>query len=526
MPAASSPSPRHALLSVWDKTDLTPFAQRLKALGFVLLSTGGTARALRAAGVEVTDVSAHTASPELLDGRVKTLHPRIHAAILARRDLPEHMAQLVEHQLPPIDLVVTNLYPFVEVTSQDPDLPMSEATEQIDIGGPTMVRAAAKNHQDVIVVVDPQDYDHVASALEREGALSLEARQRLALKAFSHTADYDAAIVSFLSARFDAPTPEQALPSTLALSLVRQESLRYGENPHQLAGLYKRAGEASWGGAQVLGGKALSYNNLVDADAAVALVHEFELPSVAIIKHTNPAGAASDLISVEAAYEAALSCDAKSAFGGIVALNRPVSLALAERMAEHFYEVIAAPSFEPDALELLSKKKALRLIQLPETTAAQPSKPQALTMRQTLFGLLLQQQDLPQAELGWEVVTRLRPDEATSRALRFAWRVCKHVKSNAIVLAQDQATIGIGAGQMSRVDAVELAVRKSLTPTQGAVLASDAFFPFRDGVDEAARAGVRAIIQPGGSKRDEEVIAACDEHQIAMVMTGRRHFRH
>lgn len=524
MSAVLSPSPRYALLSVWDKANLIPFAQRLEALGFVLLSTGGTARVLRDAGVQVTDVSDHTRSPELLDGRVKTLHPRIHAAILARRELPDHMAQLEQHQLPPIDLVVTNLYPFVAVTSSTPDLPMHDAVEQIDIGGPTMVRAAAKNHQDVIVVVDPADYDEVASTLERDGGLEHEARQRLALKAFSHTADYDAAIVSFLSARFEPAHDPQQLPAKLTLALERQEALRYGENPHQLAGLYTRAGQTPWGGAKVLGGKALSYNNLVDADAAIELVYEFELPAVAIIKHTNPAGAANDLHSIEAAYEAALACDAKSAFGGIVALNRPVSLALAERMAEHFYEVIAAPSFEPDALELLSKKKALRLIELPD--AAQAPSELAMTLRQTRFGVLLQQQDLPQADLGWQVVTRAQPDEATERALRFAWRVCKHVKSNAIVLAQDLATIGIGAGQMSRVDAVELATRKSLTSTQGAVLASDAFFPFRDGVDEAARAGVRAIIQPGGSKRDEEVIAACDEHQIAMVMTGRRHFRH
>lgn len=520
MTVSASPKARYALLSVSDKAGLIPFAQRLKALGFVLLSTGGTAQALREAGLEVVEVSQYTGSDEVLGGRVKTLHPAIHAGILAKRDDPDHVAQLQERGLHEIELVVVNLYPFVQVVSDDPELPLAQAIEQIDIGGPTMLRAAAKNHAHVGVVVEPAQYEEIAQALARDGRLDEPMRQALALKAFRHTAAYDAAIVAFLQARFE---PAEAIPAFEAQALSLHQPLRYGENPHQAAGLYRSLGQPELGGAQVLGGKALSYNNLIDADAAVALCAEFELPAVAIIKHTNPAGCACAIEGVEAAYEEALRADAKSAFGGIVALNRPVSAALAERMVEHFYEVIAAPGFEPAALAILEQKKALRLIALPQTLRWP-----ALTSRATLFGTLIQQRDVASSldEAQWRCVTKVEPSPQQLESLKFAWQVCKHVKSNAIVLAQGQRTLGVGAGQMSRVDAVEIALQKALQDVRGASLASDAFFPFRDSVDLVAGAGVSAIIQPGGSKRDQEVIDACDEHGISMIFTGVRHFRH
>lgn len=501
-----------ALLSVSDKTNLVPFAQSLIELGFRLISTGGTARHLSQHHIPVLQVSDHTGAQEILNGRVKTLHPTIHGGILARREVDEDMQTLKNHHIDPIDLVVVNLYPFEQtINAQDVTWPV--AIENIDIGGPTMVRAAAKNHRDVAVVVDPQDYDAIIDALTHK-QLDQTMRRRLASKAFAHTARYDAIIASYFEAQLDDPLPPR-------LNLQTTTGLRYGENPHQRAALYHQRDAQPMGGFEQLHGKALSYNNLVDADAALALVEEFDAPSVSIIKHTNPAGCASAQ-TLEQAYIDALACDAKSAFGGIVACNRPINATLAQRMHEHFFEVILAPAFEAEALSILQQKKHIRLLTIPNILHS-PTQ----TLKHTYFGVLQQSIDAPIDGWSedWEVVTGSM-DEALKQDLLFQWRVCKHVKSNAIVMGQGTRTVGVGAGQMSRVDAVELAIKKANSSLDGAVMASDAFFPFRDAVDVAAQAGVRAIIQPGGSRRDGEVIEACQAHGITMVMTGRRHFRH
>ena len=481
----------HALLSVYDKTDLLDVARLLTQRGWTLLSTGGTRAHLVDHGIDVVEVCDHTGSPEMFHGRVKTLHPLIHAGILARRDYPEDMRQCVEQGVAPIGVVVANLYPFEQVVEQTPQ-EHARILEHIDIGGPTMVRAAAKNHAHVVVLTHPQDYPLLERALDPEGGLPT--RRLLAARAFARTARYERAIAGY----FD-PAQE----------------LRYGENPHQSATL--RGG----GAIEQLHGKALSYNNILDADAAILLSREFERPCVAIIKHTNPAGAAC-APTLEQAYVDALACDAKSAFGGIVACNRVVDGSLARRMEAHFFEVIAAPGFSDEAMEVLTRKKNLRLLKLPEVLSAPTHQ-----TRQTVFGELEQQVDPPVASWGadWEVVCG-ELDAQTKASLLFAWRVVKHVKSNAIVLAHGTRTVGVGAGQMSRVDAVALAIEKSLEPLEGSVLASDAFFPFADGPELAIDAGVRAIIQPGGSRRDAEVIQACRARGVTLVMTGRRHFRH
>ena len=510
-------APRFALLSVSDKAGLVPFAQRISAAGYTILSTGGTLKQLRDAGVDAVKVSQHTGSPEVFGGRVKTLHPRIHGGILQRRDLAEHGSEAREQDIPPIDLVVVNLYPFQQTVAR-PDVTFEDAVENIDIGGPTMVRAAAKNHAAVTIVCSPDDYDTVAAEIE-QGGTTAETRRRLALKAFRHTATYDAAISTWLAGQCgeDATTPDEI---HAPLELV--QPLRYGENPHQGAALYRQAGRPALGGAALLQGKELSYNNVIDLDAAVDAVLEYSEPSCVVIKHTNPCGVGRDATSALSAWERALEADPVSAFGGIVAFNRPVDGPLATKLAERFLEVIAAPGFDADARAILGAKAALRLV---DTSSAELT---VVRQRPTLFGTLVQQSD-PRIDLldeQFTVVTKRAPSDDERTALAFLWRVCKHVKSNAIVIGSHERTFGIGAGQMSRVDSVELAVRKATGPLQGAALASDAFFPFRDGLDAAANAGVRAIIQPGGSKRDDEVIAAANEHGIAMVFTGFRHFRH
>lgn len=511
-------SARTALLSVADKSGLVPFAQRLAAQGWKILSTGGTLSALKAAGVEAQQVSDYTGSPEVFGGRVKTLHPKIHGGILQRRDLPEHAEEAKAQNLPAIDLVVVNLYPFRETIAR-PGCTPEDAIENIDIGGPCMIRAAAKNHQSVTVCCEPSDYDAIASAIEKDGDTSPEQRRALALKAFRHTSSYDAAISTWLATQTGE---DVSLPQERHETSVVVDTLRYGENPHQAAALYKPALTEDFSGAQVLQGKALSYNNVIDLDAAVDAVGEFDEPACVIIKHTNPCGVGRDAASLILAYEAALSADPISAFGGIIALNRPMDGALATQISERFFEVIAAPGFAPEALEILSAKKNLRLVDLSNF------EPIRLRRRSTLFGELVQTADGRISELNedWNVVTERQPTEDEATALRFLWRVCKHVKSNAIVVGNNVRTFGVGAGQMSRVDSVELAIKKATADLQGCALASDAFFPFRDGLDAAAKAGVKSVIQPGGSMRDQEVIDAANEHGIAMVFTGNRHFRH
>jgi phosphoribosylaminoimidazolecarboxamide formyltransferase / IMP cyclohydrolase len=503
---------RRALLSVSDKTGIVDFARSLDELGVALLSSGGTAATLAAAGVRVAPVAEVTGAPEILDGRVKTLHPKIHAGILADRRRDAHMRQLIEQSIDPIDMVVCNLYPF-EQTVSHPSVTDDEALEQIDIGGPAMVRAAAKNHPSVAVIVDPDDYDEILDEILTSGGVGDETRRLLSFKAFTHTARYDAVIASFMRRGED-------LPPTLLIGADKTGDLRYGENPHQAAAFYTFPGpKHGLAAAEQLGGKQLSYNNLLDTDAAWRLVLELESPAAAIIKHSNPCGVAV-ASSLEQAYRRALECDPVSAFGGIVALNVTCDRATAAGIAEVFTEVVAAPDFEEEAMSVLSEKKNLRILSLSKRVS------RAREARSVIGGLLVQdldpRDDLEQAK----VVTRAQPTEAQWSDLRFAWVVAKHVKSNAIVLAKDRAAVGIGAGQMSRVDSTELAARRVGDRSQGTVCASDAFFPFRDGLDAAVTAGATAVIQPGGSVRDDEVIAAADEHGIPMVFTGRRHFRH
>jgi phosphoribosylaminoimidazolecarboxamide formyltransferase / IMP cyclohydrolase len=514
-----------ALLSVSNKHGLIDFARGLAALGWDLLSTGGTARALREAGLPVTDVSEITRHPEILGGRVKTLHPAVHSGILSRRSVPEDAATLAEHGYGEIDLVAVNLYPFHEAV--DAGATLADAMEEVDIGGPTMLRAAAKNHAGVLTVVDPADYARILDAL-RDDAADLTLRRELARKVFDHTSRYDRAIASYFDSQV-APLGEMFSPQ-LRLELQHAQALRYGENPDQAAAFYLDADAPadSLAAMQQLHGKELSFNNILDVDAALMAVSAWSASgesACVIIKHTTPCGIAlAD--TVEHAYERALECDPVSAFGGIVAFNGNVNAAVAEAMANIFLEIVLAPGFDPDALEILQKKKNLRLISLPVTLPAA----RELDFKRVRGGMLVQtRMRMEFAEEEWKTVTKRTPSREEMDDLRFAWRVCASVKSNAIVLAHDRRTLGIGAGQMSRVDSSRIAVLKA--QDQGASLdraslASDAFFPFRDGVDAAATAGVRSIIQPGGSVRDDEVIAAADEHGIAMVFTGRRVFRH
>jgi len=513
---------KRALLSVSDKTGLIPFAQYLSQHGVELLSTGGTAKTLREAGLPVTDVASVTGFPEIMDGRVKTLHPKIHGGILADRDVPAHVEAMRTHGIEGIDMVVLNLYPFEETVAQGASY--EDTVEQIDIGGPAMLRASAKNHKHVTIVVDPADYDHVIDEMNaHDGETTLEYRKQLALKAFARTAAYDSAIAAWLGA-----TQGEVFPPQLVVSTARDSVLRYGENPHQRAALYLTdAADGTLAAAKQLQGKELSYNNLNDTDAAWALACDFDEPCVAIIKHANPCGVAIGA-SVEAAFAKALACDPVSAYGGIIALNRPLTKAFVEAMGSLFVEVIIAPSAEDAAVALLGeKKKNLRLL---VTGGALLPKRNDFRLTNISGGLLVQDSDaktVTAAEL--VTVSKAAPSGTQQADLLFAFRVAKHVKSNAIVIAKDGATVGIGAGQMSRVDSVRIACWKAeeaKLSTKGAVLASDAFFPFDDNVHRAAEAGIAALVQPGGSIRDDEVIAAADNHGMVMVTTGIRHFRH
>ncbi len=514
------PRARRALLSVSDKAGLLELARGLDDLDFELVSTGGTLRHLREAGLEVTAVADVTGFPEILDGRVKTLHPRIHGGILADRRQPEHLATLAAQGIAPIDLVVVNLYPF-ERTAATPGVAFDEVIEQIDVGGPAMLRAAAKNHASVAVVVEPDDYPVLLDALRAHGGeVPDELRRALARKAFGATAAYDAAIAQWLS----GATPEEdSFPASLAIRLDRDLVPRYGENPHQAAAVYSVSdGPGALGGFTQLQGKELSWNNLLDADAARKLVALFEEPAVVIVKHNNPCGVGRGGDLVEA-YRRALACDPVSAFGSIVAVNAPVGPELVEAAAELFIEVLVAPGYEEAALSGLSVKKNLRALVCPPYAP----EPGAIELRGIDGGFLAQVPDAaPEEAASWSCPTRRQPSAAERRALAFAWSVARYVKSNAIVIANGDQTIGIGAGQMSRVDSCRLAIGKAQLPIAGAVAASDAFFPFRDGLDVLADAGVVAIAHPGGSKRDDEVIAAADERGLALLVTGRRHFRH
>lgn len=507
-----------ALLSVSDKSGLVDFARGLTELGWDLVSTGGTARVLREAGLAPTDVDTITGVPEMLDGRVKTLHPSVHGALLARRDLPEHMATLGEHGITPIDLVAVNLYPFRETAARSGVAP-EEVIENIDIGGPSMLRSAAKNHDAVYVVVDPADYARVLDAL-RAADDDHDLRRVLAGKTFAHTAAYDAAIAGWFAAR----RPE-LFPERLLLSLEMTQALRYGENPDQRAAFYTERPGAGLAGLRQRGGKELSFNNLLDLEGALTATDAFgEQPCCAIIKHTSPCGLAVGGGALEA-YQKALACDPMSAFGSVISINAPVDEAAAEAISSLFVECLAAPDFSPEAVEILGRKKNLRVLQGRATWANG-----SFDMKRVRGGLLAEERSVVDGGADrWEVVTRRAPTDEEKANLDFAWRAVASVKSNAIVLARGGATIGIGAGQMSRVDASFLAVHKATSAgheTAGSVLGSDAFFPFRDGVDQAAEAGITAIIQPGGSVRDKEVIAAADERGIAMVFTGKRLFRH
>jgi phosphoribosylaminoimidazolecarboxamide formyltransferase/IMP cyclohydrolase len=519
-----------ALVSVFDKGGLTEFVRQLAARGIEIVSTGGTAKLLREAGITVRDVSDLTGWPEMLGGRVKTLHPKVHGGILFRRGEAGDRAQTAEHKIASIDLVVVNLYPF-EATAAKADLTPEELIENIDIGGPTMVRSAAKNFESVAVVTDPADYAAVAAEITAHGEVSLATRLELARKAFALTARYDGKIATELE-RLSANSggielgQRPLLPERLHFAYARRQELRYGENPHQRAALYVPAGSAAKGlaAARQLQGKELSYNNLVDLEAALDLAMEFRRPAAVIVKHNNPCGTAEQETLAEA-YVKALACDPISAYGGVMAFNRPLDAATAEEVAKLFVECIVAPGYEPAALEKFAAKKNLRLLLLPAWDSA--SREFDLELKRVSGGILVQEQDrheLPETDL--KVVTRRAPAREEIEAMLFGWKVCKHVKSNAIVFARAGQTVGIGAGQMSRVDSVKIAVMKAQLPLAGSVVASDAFFPFPDGVEEAGKAGATAVIQPGGSVRDGDVIAAADRLGIAMVFCGVRHFRH
>jgi phosphoribosylaminoimidazolecarboxamide formyltransferase/IMP cyclohydrolase len=512
---------RRALVSVSHKEGLADFAHGLAALGVEILSTGGTARHLQELGVPVTPVEAVTGFPEILDGRVKTLHPAIHGGVLADRERSAHLAQLREHGIAPIDLVVVNLYPFQE-TAARAGSSFADIVEMIDIGGPCLLRAAAKNHAGVAVVVDPGDYPQILSALQESGGtVPPELRRRLALKAFRHTQVYDTAIADWLEGT--AQRESEPFPAKLRVELSRELAPRYGENPHQAAAVYRTVGGPGlFAGLEQLQGKELSWNNLLDADAARKLVALFDEPAVVIVKHNNPCGVGRGA-SLAEAYQRALACDPVSAFGSIVALNGSADGELAAAMRELFVEVLVAPGYDADALRVYGAKKNLRVLRCPTFSP----RGDEIELRAVDGGYLAQRPDTePEAAAGWRCVTRRAPTPAESRGLELAWNVARHVKSNAIVLANEHQTVGIGAGQMSRVDSCRLAVEKARVPVAGSAAASDAFFPFRDGLDQLAQAGIRAVVQPGGSVRDDEVIAAADEHDIAMVLTGRRHFKH
>jgi phosphoribosylaminoimidazolecarboxamide formyltransferase / IMP cyclohydrolase len=520
-----SPASRiqRAILSVTDKTGLIDFARKLSALGIELISTGGTAKLLRDSGIVVKDISELTGFPEMLDGRVKTLHPKVHGGILHRRDDPKHVAAVAEHGIAPIDMIVVNLYAF-EKTAARPGVAFDELIENIDIGGPSMIRSAAKNFRDVAVVTSPADYDGIAAELARSaGTLSRETKWRLAQKAFATTAAYDSAIASTLERvsadSFQLQPEGVSFPNILRFSFHKTLELRYGENPHQKAAMYSDGSSAGVANARQLQGKELSYNNIVDLQAAWDVAQEFDEPVCTIIKHTNPCGTATGKTLAEA-YKRALECDPVSAFGGVIGVNRPLDGEAAEEMHKLFLEVIAAPAFDDAAKAKFASKKNLRLVEVVPAS-------QKWVLKNVSGGMLVQDADIrPLQDADLRVVTKRPPTPEETRALLFAWKVCKHVKSNAIVYARDGQTVGVGAGQMSRVDSAKIGAMKAQLPLKGTVAASDAFFPFPDGVEEIAKAGATAIIQPGGSQRDPEVIEAADRLGLAMLFTGVRHFRH
>jgi phosphoribosylaminoimidazolecarboxamide formyltransferase/IMP cyclohydrolase len=524
-----------ALISVFDKSGIVELAQRLAALKIEILSTGGTAKLLREAGVAVRDVSDFTGWPEMLGGRVKTLHPKVHGGLLFRRKHSEDQKQAAEHAISPIDLVVVNLYPF-EATAAKDGLTAEELIENIDIGGPTMLRSAAKNFESVTVISDPRDYARVAEELEMSRETSLATKLELARKVFAATSTYDGRITMELERLSAAQgvggtvghitlAPKSPLPERVHLALRRQQELRYGENPHQAAALYVPAGRAPQGlaAAKQLQGKELSYNNFVDLEAARSLAAEFSRPAAVIVKHNNPCGTAEQETLLDA-YRKALAGDPVSAFGGVLAFNRVVDAATAEEVARLFAECVAAPGFDEKAKAIFSAKKNLRLLELP-AGGLEPER--ELQLKRILGGVLVQEPDLGELQdHELRTVSKRVPTPEEMSTMRFAWKVCKHVKSNAIIFAREGATLGVGAGQMSRVDSVKVAVMKAQQSLQGSVVASDAFFPFPDGVEEAAKAGATAVIQPGGSVRDADVIAAADRLDLAMVFTGIRHFLH
>jgi phosphoribosylaminoimidazolecarboxamide formyltransferase / IMP cyclohydrolase len=515
---------RRALISVSDKSGIVELARALVALGVEILSTGGTARLLEKEGLRVTEVSAHTGQPEMLDGRVKTLHPNIHGGLLARRDDPAHMAALKKAGIAPIDLLVVNLYPF-QATVADPDCRFEDAVENIDIGGPAMLRAAAKNHEGVAALVDPGDYEKIILQLKKTGTIADATRFELARKAFAHTAAYDGAIANYLFS-LDEKRQRKEYPAVLSLQFAKLQDLRYGENPHQTAAFYRdaRPVEGSLARYRQLQGKELSYNNIADADAAWECVKSFAEPACVIVKHANPCGVAVGASLLEA-YEKALKTDPVSAFGGILAFNRALDRATAETLGKQFAEVVIAPRIEPEAQKALEKKTNVRVLEVPLA-----HEHQAHDYKRIGGGLLVQTTDaLLFNENELKVVTKKKPTGAQRSDLLFAWRVAKFVKSNAIVYCRDGMTLGVGAGQMSRVDSARMAALKAQgagLSLAGCAAASDAFFPFRDGLDVVIDAGASAVIQPGGSVRDNEVIAAADERGVAMVFTGVRHFRH
>ncbi|HEX4069978.1 MAG TPA: bifunctional phosphoribosylaminoimidazolecarboxamide formyltransferase/IMP cyclohydrolase [Planctomycetaceae bacterium] len=529
--------PKRALVSVSDKTGLAPLARGLVDLGFQIISTGGTRRFLEENAIPVIDISSYTEFPEIMDGRVKTLHPKVHGAILGRPDLPADAAAIRDHGIVPFQVVVCNLYPFEKTVAQ-PDVALEEAIEQIDVGGPSMVRAAAKNHAYVAVVTDPNQYPAVLEHL-RDGQISPEFRRQLAQAAFERTATYDRAIADYLTSQTAAGSDEGRFPGNFSLQLKKAAQLRYGENPHQEAALYVEpaAPPSTLAQAKILHGKELSYNNLLDLDAALELVREFTDPAAVVIKHNNPCGCALGKTLAEA-FGKAHAGDPVSAFGSVVGFNRPLDAATAELMTlpDRFIEAVIAPSYEPAAFEILTTRpkwaKNVRILSCP---AMCEPRPPGVEYRSISGGLLVQDRDKAEFDKSsasepekaeWRVVTRKSPSPAQLADLKFAWLVAKRVKSNAIVFVRDRALVGVGAGQMSRVDSVRLASEKAGDRSRGAVMGSDAFFPFRDGVDAAVKAGIVAVVQPGGSKQDNSVIAACDEAGAAMLMTGRRHFRH
>lgn len=509
---------KRALVSVSDKTNLVPFVKELVNSGVEVISTGGTKKMLEEAGIEVIGISDVTGFPEMLDGRVKTLHPKIHGGLLAIRESEDHMAQIAEYGIQPIDLVIVNLYPFKKTISKN-DVTYEDAIENIDIGGPSMLRSAAKNHADVTVVVDPTDYEEIQNQIKATGSVDLPTRKKLAAKGFRHTAAYDALIANYLTEQVGEENPE-----TLTFTFEKKQSLRYGENPHQKASFYK----APFGlknalpNAVQLHGKELSYNNINDADAALSIIKEFTEPAVVAVKHMNPCGVGIGT-TVEQAFDKAFEADPVSIFGGIVAANQEIDAATAHKLREIFLEIIIAPSFSEEAFEVLSQKKNLRLLKVDAKSEDKVEK----QLRSVQGGLLIQDQDtygLDQAEL--TIPTKREPTEQEWEDLKLAWKVVKHVKSNAIVLANNNMTIGIGAGQMNRVGAAKIAIEQASEKAKGAAMGSDAFFPMNDTVEVAAKAGITAIIQPGGSIRDEDSIKKADEYGIAMVFTGIRHFKH